>query len=130
MNHQISDFLIRIKNSAMARRHIVNMPYSNITKQVGLVLKKEGFIENIKEKKEGERRTIEVTIAYEKRRPVVTDIKIVSKPSLRVYKGTKSISDLEKRGKHIVVLTTNQGVMTGEDAKKKGIGGEVLFEVW
>ena len=130
MNHPVSDFLIRIKNAAMARRHEVAIPYSNLNKEVGKVLKKEGFLEDLKETRDGTKRNIFATLAYEKRNPVLSDIKIVSKPSLRVYKGSKTIVSVERRGKHIVVLTTSQGVMTGKDARKKGIGGEILFEVW
>ncbi len=130
MNHPVSDFLIRIKNAAMARRHEVVIPYSNINKEIGRVLRNEGFLKDIKEIMNGEKKTLMATIAYEKRNPVLSDIKIVSKPSLRIYKSKKTISDIERRGRHLVVLTTNQGVMTGKEARKKGIGGEILFEIW
>jgi small subunit ribosomal protein S8 len=60
----------------------------------------------------------------------MTNVVVISKPSLRVYRPSKTIKDIEIRGRHKVVLTTSQGVMTGQDAKKKGIGGEILFEIW
>ena len=130
MDHSVSDFLIRIKNAGLARRHEVTMPYSNINKEIAKVLKKEGYLSEVKESKDGSKKTINVTIAYEKRKPVMTDVVIISKPSLRVYKPKKNIKDIEIRGRHRVVMSTSQGVMTGEDARKKGIGGEILFKIW
>lgn len=130
MNYSISDFLIRIKNATLARRHEIVLPYSSINKEIGKVLKKEGFLEEIKENKEGAKRTLHAIISYEKRNPVLSDVTIISKPSLRVYKASKKISEIERRGKHKVIISTSQGVMTGEDARKKGIGGEILFEIW
>lgn len=130
MNHAPSDFIIRIKNASLAKRKKLEIPYSNINKEIGKVLKKEGFLEEIKETKDGNKKFLEVIIKYEKRNAVLNDVSIVSKPSLRVYKTSKSIKDVEKRGKHKVVLSTSQGIMSGKDAQKKGIGGELLFEIW
>lgn len=130
MNHSVSDFLIRIKNATLARRREVVLPYSNLNKSIGKVLKSEGYLDDIKEGKDGNKKTLQATIAYEKRNPVLSDVVIISKPSLRVYKSSKTIKDIEIRGKHKVVMSTSQGVMTGKDAKKKGIGGEILFEIW
>ena len=130
MNHSVSDFLIRIKNAALARRREVVLPYSNINKEIGRVLKKEGFLENVKEPKDGSRKLLTVVIAYEKRIPVFSDLIIVSKPSLRVYRPSKAITGIERKGRHKVVLSTSQGIMSGYEAKKKGVGGEILFEIW
>lgn len=130
MNHSVSDFLIRIKNASLAKRHEVMLPYSKINKEIGKVLKREGFLADIKEEKIVGRKSLMGTIAYEKRNPVLSDVVIVSKPSLRVYKTSKAIGDVEKRGRHKVILSTSQGVMTGSDARKRGIGGEILFEIW
>lgn len=130
MNHSVSDFLIRIKNASLARRKEVVLPYSNINREIGKVLKNEGYLTEIKEVKDGNKRTLQATIAYERRSPVLSDVIIISKPSLRVYKPKKNIRDIEIRGRHKVVMSTSQGVMTGKDAQKKGIGGEILFEIW
>ncbi len=130
MNHSVSDFLIRIKNASLARRKEVELPFSKINMEIGKVLKKEGYLEEIKEVKDGNKRTLKAVISYEKRNPVMANVIVISKPSLRVYKPSKSIKDIEIRGRHSVVLSTSQGVMTGKDAKKKGIGGEILFEIW
>jgi small subunit ribosomal protein S8 len=130
MNHSVSDFMIRIKNASLAHRREVVLPYSNINKEIGKVLKSEGYLTEIKEGKEGSRRILQATIAYEKRDPVMSNVIVISKPSLRVYKTKNTIKDIEIRGRHKVVMSTSQGVMTGFDAKKKGIGGEILFEIW
>jgi len=130
MNHAVSDFLIRIKNASLARRREVELPFSKINMEIGKVLKKEGYLEEIKEVKDGNKRSLKAVISYEKRNPVMENVIVISKPSLRVYGPSKSIKDIEIRGRHKVVLSTSQGVMTGKDAKKKGIGGEILFEIW
>lgn len=130
MNHSVSDFLIRIKNASLAQRKEVTLPYSKLNKEIGRVLKSEGYLEDVKETTDGVKKSIQVVIKYEKRRPILNDLKIVSKPSLRIYNAYKDISKLELRGKHKVVLSTSQGVMSGAEARKKGVGGEVLFEIW
>ncbi len=130
MNHLVSDSLSRIKNAAMARRREVALPYSNINREIAKALKAEGFLEDVKEVKEGNYRGLIATIKFDKRNPILSDINIISKPSLRVYKGKGEISKIERRGKHKVFLSTSQGVMSGDQARKKGVGGEILFEIW
>ncbi len=130
MNHLVSDFIIRIKNSAIAKRKEVVLPYSKINKEIGKVLVKEGFLENIKEEEEKGRKQLRAVISYENRIPVLTDVIVISKPSLRVYEPLKRILEIKKRGKRKVIISTSQGVMSAEDANKKGVGGEVLFAIW
>jgi small subunit ribosomal protein S8 len=130
MNYQIADFIIRIKNSALAKRKQVVLPYSKLNKEVGKVLVKNGFLEDIKDSVTDNKKTLTGTVKYYRRVPILTDIEIISKPSLRVYGTVKDILELEKRGKRRVVVSTSQGVMTGIEAKKKGIGGEILFAIW
>lgn len=130
MNHSVSDLIIRIKNASLAKRKEVVLPFSKINRDIAKVLEKEGFLEGVKEGKDGNRKSIIAGIKYEKRIPVLSDVIIVSKPSLRVYKASKEIKDVERRGRHKVVLTTSQGIMSGDEAKKKGVGGEILFEIW
>jgi small subunit ribosomal protein S8 len=130
MNHNISDFIIRIKNAALARRREIILPYSKVNKEIGRVLAKEGYLENIKEAELDGKKIIKATVKYEKRLPVITGAIIVSKPSLRVYGSTKKIIDVERRGKKTAIVSTNQGVMTGKEAIRKKIGGEILFAIW
>ena len=129
MNHSVSDFIIRIKNSALARRHEVDLPYSNINKAIGKVLQKEGFLEEIKETKNGNIKELHAVIAYEKRSPVLGDVRIVSKPSLRIYKGVKELPYV-MGGLGIAIISTPKGVMSDKEARKIKVGGEVLALVW
>ena len=130
MNYNVSDFIIRIKNAAMARRREVILPFSNINKEIGKVLVKEGFLETIKEESEKGKKSLKATVRYEKRIPVLTDVIIISKPSLRVYEPSHRLANIQRKGKKIVIISTSQGVMTGTQAQKKGIGGEILFTIW
>ncbi len=130
MNYNVSDFIIRIKNAALAKRREVILPFSNINREIGKVLVKEGFLENIKEEGEKNKKILKAVVKYEKRLPVLTDVVIISKPSLRVYEPARLIGNIQRKGKKIVIISTSQGVMTGTEAQKKGIGGEILFTIW
>jgi len=130
MNYLIADFVIRIKNNALSKRKEVLLPFSNINKEIGKVLVKEGFLESVKEQGEKGKKSLKAVIRYERRIPVLTDIDVISKPSLRVYLPAKRILEIGKRGRKRVVVSTNQGVMTAMEANKKGLGGEVLFAIW
>jgi len=124
------DFIIRIKNASLARRREVVLPYSNLSKEIGKVLVKEGFLESIKEEASKGKKNLKVIVKYEKRLPALTEVEIISKPSLRIYKDANGIFEIEKRGKKTVIVSTNQGIMTGKQARSKGIGGEVIFSIW
>lgn len=106
------------------------MPFSNINKEIGKVLVKEGFLESIKEDGKDSKRQLKAIVAYDSRLPILTNVEVISKPSLRVYFPAKRIMDIGKRGRRKVIVSTNQGVMTAMEANKKGLGGEVLFAIW
>lgn len=129
MNYQIADFIIRLKNASLAKRRKIVVPYHNINKAVGKVLVKEGFLESLKEVNVSGKKVLEIVIKYDRRNPVLTDVLIVSKPSLRVYTNSKNILEVQKKGTYTAILSTNKGIMTGKDARKNAIGGEVLFKV-
>ncbi|PIR80029.1 MAG: 30S ribosomal protein S8 [Candidatus Levybacteria bacterium CG10_big_fil_rev_8_21_14_0_10_35_13] len=130
MNYLVADFIIRIKNSAISKRKEVVLPFSNINREIGKVLVKEGFLEKVSEENDDGKKTLKAVIRYEKRIPVLTDVLIISKPSLRIYEPVKRLNEIKKRGKRKVVLSTSKGVMTAEEAQKKGVGGEILFSIW
>ncbi len=129
MNYQLADFIIRIKNAAMAKRKDAILPYSKTNKAIGNVLVQERFLDELKEETEDGRKRLRGTIRYEKRRPVLDTVSVVSKPALRVYIGADEIATHKKRGSHTLIISTNQGIMTGREAAKKGVGGELLFEL-
>jgi small subunit ribosomal protein S8 len=130
MNYLIADFVIRIKNSALSKRKEVILPFSNINKEIGKVLVKEGFLESIKEEGQTGKKELKAVVRYDDRMPVLTDVEVISKPSLRVYYPAKRIMEIGRRGRRRVIVSTSQGVMTAMEANKKGLGGEVLFAIW
>ena len=130
MNYLIADFIIRIKNSALSKRKEVVLPFSNINKEIGKVLVKEGFLESIKEEGKEGKKELKAVVSYDDRMPVMTDVEVISKPSLRVYYPAKRILEIGRRGRRKVVVSTSQGVMTALQASKKGLGGEILFAIW
>jgi small subunit ribosomal protein S8 len=130
MNYLIADFIIRIKNSARAKRKEVVLPFSNINRAIGKVLVKEGFLESIKEEIIDGKKMLKAVIRYESRISVLTDVEVISKPSLRVYLPAKRILEIGKRGRKKVIVSTSAGVMTALEASKKGLGGEILFSIW
>jgi small subunit ribosomal protein S8 len=129
MNYVIGDFVIQLKNAALAHRKAVATPYSNISKAVAQVLKKEGFVDTVSEETIDGRRILSVALRYHRRKPAITDIYLVSKPSLRTYIGADGIASKQGRAS-TAILSTNVGILTGNDAIKKGVGGELLFKIW
>ena len=128
MNH-VTDFVIRIKNASLARRKSVTMPYSNVNKAIAKTLVKSGYLAEIKEGEAEGKRVLLAGLRYESRKSVVTDVEIISKPSLRTYIGAKDLGQT-KAGSATLVVSTSQGIMTGKEAIKKGLGGELLFRIW
>ena len=126
----VADFIIRLKNAALARRREVVLPYSKLNKAIGQVLVKQHMLGSIKEESKDGKKALRATIIFEKRMSAFTDVAVISKPSLRVYAGATDTVGLVGRGLGTTVVSTNQGVMTGREAVKKGVGGEVLFKIW
>ncbi|MCX6012574.1 MAG: 30S ribosomal protein S8 [Chloroflexi bacterium] len=126
----IADLLVRIKNGVMARHEVVSVPASHIKVGIVKILKSEGFIKDYDVVKNKPSEIINIKLAYaDKKKPIITDIKRVSKPGLRVYSGSGEIPYI--RGKYgLVIISTSQGLMTGKQARTKGIGGEILCYVW
>lgn len=130
MIHRISDLIIRIKNAARARRRTVVLMDLKINKELCKVLVKEGFLEGFETEVKDERKVLVAKIKYEKRNPVLTDVLVVSKPSLRRYATAAQIPGIQRKGRHTIILSTNKGIMTGQEALKKNMGGEILFRIW
>lgn len=123
-NYQAGDFLIRLKNAKLAGRKSVNMPTSKFVVAIAKVLQKQGILDKV-ENKAG---ILTVTLAYQKKEPVLLDIKIVSRPGLRVYKTLDQLR--KKRGASIYILSTPKGVVSEKDAIKTGNGGELIAEIY
>lgn len=126
----IADLLARIKNGVTAGLIHVDCPVSKIKIELLKILQAEGFITGYEVITEGKFPSVRVHLRYDSRRkPVIHNIRRVSKPGLRIYKGTTELRPL-RSGLTTRIMTTSQGVMTDRDARRKRIGGEVLCEVW
>ncbi len=122
---KVGDLLIRIKNGYMARRRDVLTSYSNLNLSILTLLKEEGYIENF----EAAENQVKVTLKYESRQPVLTDVKRISKPSRRVYMGSRKLPRVYD-GLGIAIISTPKGIMSDKKARKEGLGGEVMAYVW
>jgi small subunit ribosomal protein S8 len=126
----IADMLTRIRNAVQSRHAKVDVPASKLKLDIARILKEEGFVANYKMAEEGTRKMIRIYLKYAPGNvPVITQIERVSRPGCRVYVGSKEVPRV-LGGLGINILTTPRGVMTGATARKEGIGGEVLCQVW
>lgn len=125
----IADMLTRIRNAVMVRHESVNVPASKMKIAVARILKNEGFIRDFDIQTGKPSRTIKIQLKYQdKDQPVISGLERVSKPGLRVYVGNKEIPRVVG-GMGIAILSTSKGVMTGQQAWRQGIGGELLCYV-
>jgi small subunit ribosomal protein S8 len=129
----VADMLTRIRNGTMARKATIDMPWSRHKEAIAKVLVEEGYLESAAGADvEGDatRRTLRIALRYDDhRRPVINGVKRVSRPSLRVYVGAGEIPAI-RRGLGVNVLSTPKGVLVDREARKQGVGGELLCTVW
>ena len=125
----IADLLTRIRNAAMARHDSVTMPASKMKIPIAKILKDEGFIADYSIIKGEPQRMIKITLKYIDKQPAFIGLERVSKPGLRIYKGKGEIPRVFG-GLGIAIISTSKGLLTGQEAWKKNLGGEVLCYVW
>ena len=126
----IADMLTRIRNANTMRYETVKVPSSKIKQEIARILKDEGFIEDYKVEKENTQGTIVLTLKYtDKKERVITGLKRISKPGLRVYANSNEIPKV-LNGLGIAIISTSKGIMTDKQARKENIGGEVLAYIW
>jgi small subunit ribosomal protein S8 len=126
----IADYLTRLRNGIMAGHDSVVIPASSMKERLSAVLKKEGYIHGYKAVEHEGRQYIIVNVKYVKPgEPVIHGLKRISSPGLRVYVGAKEIPQVHG-GLGIAILTTPKGLLTGKDAQKQNLGGEILAHVW
>ncbi len=128
MTDVIADMLTRIRNALGAKHDTVEIPASNTKKAIAKILLDEGYISGV-EVIEGVQGTIKITLKYDGNNKVITGLKRVSKPGLRVYVGAEEIPQV-LGGLGVAIISTSKGIMTGKAAKKLHQGGEVLAYVW
>ena len=124
-NYQIGDFLIRLKNASLAKmKEVSGVMATNYIKETALALKDAGYLDKISEK-EG---VLTVSLAFRNKRPVLMDLKIISRPGLRLYKNVEELA--KDKGPFIFLVSTSKGVITSQKAIKGRVGGEVIAQIW
>ena len=127
----IADMLTRIRNANLARHQIVQIPSTKITKSIAQVLLSEGLIDSFEELKNGLKSSLLLSLKYtgKDRKPCIEKIQRISTPGLRVYSGTKKMPRI-LGGFGTAIVSTSSGLMTDHQARKEGIGGELLCYIW
>ncbi len=126
----IADMLTRIRNANQMRYEEVSMPASKMKVEIASILKSEGFIQDYKVEKNDVQGTLVITLKYgERKERVISGLKCISKPGLRVYAKSDNIPKV-LNGLGIAIISTSKGVMTDKQARKENVGGEVLAYIW
>ena len=129
MTDPIADMLTRIRNANQERHETVSIPGSKIKVQIAEILKNEGFVKGYTVEEDGVKKNIVITLKYKGNERVITGLKRISKPGLRIYAKVNEIPKV-LNGLGIAILSTSQGIMTDKEARAKRVGGEVLAYVW
>jgi len=129
MQDPVADMISRINNANLVKKPFVTMPSSKIKAAIAATLKEEGYIENFHEEVKGAKKTLHLTLKYVDERPVITKLTRISKPGYRQYRPTSDLPHVVD-GYGIAVMSTSKGVMSNLQARKLGMGGEVLCYVF
>ena len=131
MNDPIADMLTRIRNAQIAKHDSVTMPASNNKKAIAKILLNEGYVKSVDSIDDGLQGEIKITLKYQngKQTPVIAGLKRISKPGLRVYARCEELPKV-LGGLGIAIISTSKGLMTDREARKNGLGGEVLCYIW
>ncbi len=130
-NDTIADMLTRIRNANLARHQTTQVPSTKMTRSIAKVLQEEGYIGEYEDVGEGIKRNLVIALKYKgkNRQPIITTLKRVSKPGLRVYSNKKELPRV-LGGIGIAIISTSSGIMTDREARRQNLGGEVLCYVW
>ena len=133
MTDPIADFLARIRNGIRARKQLVECPRSNMKLRIAEILRDEGFVQSVSSTEDKKQGILKVELRYDGRASAtanaITGMRRISRPGQRHYVPAKDIPKV-RNGLGIAIISTSQGVMTDKQARDKGVGGEVLCEVW
>lgn len=131
MHDPITDMFNRIRNAQLVKHQQVEIPYSALKYSLAEILLREGFIKKVEKKKNKKgQKVIQIYLGYfQDGTPFISGLKRISKPGCRIYKKHKELKKV-KRGYGVAIISTSEGLMTTQQAKKKKLGGEVLGEVW
>lgn len=123
------DLLSKIKNATMARKDKMIVPFSRMDFAVANILMSRGYLKTVEKETTGKKSVMVIRLGVKGKKGLMTDFKIISKPSRHFYKDYRSIRPV-KQGHGFAVLSTSNGIMTEQDARKQKVGGEYLFEIW
>jgi len=126
---KVANLINGLKNASKIEKDDITVPYTKMTHAIAEVLKKEKYISDLEVVGDAPKQSLKVILRYENGSPAIHEVKRISKFSKRVYKGVKDIQSV-KRGYGTAIMTTPEGIITGKEAKKMGVGGEVLFYIW
>ncbi len=129
INDPIADLLTRIRNANQRKHKLVTIPYSNVKKEIVNILKEEGYIIDFKLEGEGVSKNIVVLLKYKGNQKVITGLKRISKPGLRVYSEAAKLPKV-LNGFGIGIISTSKGIMTDNKAREQKLGGEVMAFIW
>lgn len=129
LNDPISDMLTRIRNAIAVQKSEVFVPHSNVKQSVAEILAKNNFIEKVSVEDAAVGKTMKITIYSPTSSPKITEIARMSKPGRRYYSNADNIPTV-KRGRGIIIISTSKGMMTGDEAKKQRVGGEIICKVY
>jgi len=126
----LADMLTRLRNASRARHTEVIVPSSKSKREIARILQEEGFVADVREDREGSRLVLRITLKYvDGKAPVLSGLKRISKPGLRVYAGKTEIPRV-LGGLGLVIVSTSRGIMSGTQARKAQLGGEILAYIW
>ena len=125
----LSDCIVCLKNAAMVKKEDVVIPYSGLIFRICEILKNEGYLENFRKLEEGKKSFIKVYFKYKNKKCAFSDIKRISKPSRRIYVAKDKVPFI-LRGRGLALVSTSVGLLTDREARKQGLGGELLFCIW
>ena len=125
----IADALISIKNSSLVKKDTVIIKYSKMLERICQILKEENFIENYKKIEDNKQGLIKIYLKYKKNKPLIREVRRISKPSRRIYVSKEELNKFLK-GYGVTILSTSRGVLSGKEAKRQGVGGELICQIW
>jgi small subunit ribosomal protein S8 len=129
LSDPIADFLTRLRNAAKSHRGDVAVPYSKMKEEITRILKQEGYLADYEIDRDSKPPVIRITMKFVHRTPALTGVKRVSRPGLRKYVASKDVPRV-LGGMGVAIISSSRGVMTGREAKKENVGGELLAVVW
>jgi small subunit ribosomal protein S8 len=130
INDLVSDSITRIRNAAMRKLDVTTLMHSKLVEAIMVVFQDKGYIESFNVIEDGNKKFIKVVIKYDNSgKSVITEVKRISKPGRRVYKGRDELKRF-KNGYGTIVVSTSKGVLSNEEAHKAGVGGELLCSIW